>query len=440
MRPAVAADRRARSRCAARRGTPRPRRRSSGSGRGGSYARIGAAARRSPRPPARTAVAGVLGLEHGGVAGLLEDLAHEPVDAREAQLDDDRAVRQLLDRRCAPRAPSGRARARSTRARRARPATSPVRGQPSTSAAGSTSGRGVKRSSVTSARLIAVQPEVARRRLARGVVGGDVPALAAVDQRVGLDASAGELVLVGLVVVQLEQPAAGDRACETTAAISESSPAGVATCRPCSVGSSPSAATIFSRARSASPRGCARRSGRSRRRAPWPRPAAAAPGARSCREYGSGSTSIVAVVGDLGVEDVGAAAEVDDVEDVDVLAQLGSETCRRSQHVGELQAPAGAPGLDQDRRERHEPGEALGADRGVALRRPVAVASASAAPGGGRPTGAASSSAPSAWRSAISATRSRDLVGQLRRAEDARVLAEAQDPGATSWRASAYSV
>ena len=41
-------------------------------------------------------LARVLGLEHGGVAGFLEDLAHEPVDAGEAQLDDDRAVAALL--------------------------------------------------------------------------------------------------------------------------------------------------------------------------------------------------------------------------------------------------------------------------------------------------------------------------------------------------------
>ena len=40
--------------------------------------------------------AGVGGLEHGGVAGLGEDAADEPVRAGERQLDHDRAVRELL--------------------------------------------------------------------------------------------------------------------------------------------------------------------------------------------------------------------------------------------------------------------------------------------------------------------------------------------------------
>ena len=48
-------------------------------------------------------------------------------------------------------------------------------------------------------------------------------------------------------------------------------------------------------------------------------------------EYGSGSTSTQPSSRDLGVEHVRAAAEVHDVEDVDVLAQLRSEICRRSQ-------------------------------------------------------------------------------------------------------------
>ena len=39
----------------------------------------------------------VLGLEHDRVAGLLEHLAHEPVDAGEAELDDHRAVVELGD-------------------------------------------------------------------------------------------------------------------------------------------------------------------------------------------------------------------------------------------------------------------------------------------------------------------------------------------------------
>ena len=111
----------------------------------------------APAPSARRRGDGrarVLGLEHDGVAGLLEHLAHEPVDAGEAELDDHRAVRRARRPRCAPRAPSGRDRGRSTPARGARPgprrcAASRRRRRP-----GSTSGRGSKRSSVTVADLI----------------------------------------------------------------------------------------------------------------------------------------------------------------------------------------------------------------------------------------------------------------------------------------------
>ena len=97
-----------------------------------------------------------------------------------------------------------------TRARR-EAGTSPVRGQPSTSAAGSTSGRGSNDSSAHAGGLEAVQPEVPDV-VARGVEGGDVPALAAVDQRVRLDLPRRELVLVLLVVLERQQPALGDRA------------------------------------------------------------------------------------------------------------------------------------------------------------------------------------------------------------------------------------
>src|SRR5205085_3163121 len=64
-------------------------------------------------------LAGVLGLQHGGVAGLLEDLAHEPGDAGEAQLDDQRAVLQLLDDRALLARPA-RAFGRDPQARAAR--------------------------------------------------------------------------------------------------------------------------------------------------------------------------------------------------------------------------------------------------------------------------------------------------------------------------------
>src|SRR5207248_3295425 len=40
---------------------------------------------------------GVLGLEHDRVACLLEDFAHEPIDAGEPELDDYRAVVEIGD-------------------------------------------------------------------------------------------------------------------------------------------------------------------------------------------------------------------------------------------------------------------------------------------------------------------------------------------------------
>jgi len=67
---------------------------------------------------ARTASRAVFGLEHGGVAGFLEDLPHQPVYAGEAQLDDDRAVAPLLDDRLASRAQRARSGETHTRALR----------------------------------------------------------------------------------------------------------------------------------------------------------------------------------------------------------------------------------------------------------------------------------------------------------------------------------
>ena len=87
---------------------------------------------------------------------------------------------------------------------------------------------------------------------------------------------------------------------------------------------------------------------------------------------------------DLGVEHVRAAAEVHDVQHVDVLAQLlVSVTWRRSQSSDTSSLRALARGVDQDARERDQPGEALGADRRALA---VLVSSISSSTvGGGRP-------------------------------------------------------
>src|SRR6476619_3840946 len=41
--------------------------------------------------------AGIVGLEHGGVSGFPEDLAHEPLHSGEAELHHDGAIASLLD-------------------------------------------------------------------------------------------------------------------------------------------------------------------------------------------------------------------------------------------------------------------------------------------------------------------------------------------------------
>jgi hypothetical protein len=84
-----------------------------------------------------------------------------------------------------------------------------VRGQPSTSAAGRPPGA-ASNALEHLRRLDAVQAEVAHVVLGR-VEAGDVPALAAVDERVRLDRALGELVLVGLVVLQAQQVPGDDR-------------------------------------------------------------------------------------------------------------------------------------------------------------------------------------------------------------------------------------
>ena len=66
----------------------------------------------------------------------------------------------------------------------------------------------------------------------------------------------------------------------------------------------------------------------------------------------------------LRVEHVAAAAEVHDVEHVDVLAQLGVGELEVLPHGGDVHLLALARGVDQDARERDQPREALGADRG----------------------------------------------------------------------------
>src|SRR4051812_5452599 len=153
-------------------------------------------------------LARVLWLEHGGVAGLLEDLAGEEVAALVAVLDDDRAVGELLGDAVLLAGPPG-ALGRDPHARHARRLDLPGP-RPALDGRLEVDLRARREDRVGHARgAHAVEAEVAQR-VALRVERGDVPALAPVDELVGLDAALGELVLVGLVVVELDQAAAGD--------------------------------------------------------------------------------------------------------------------------------------------------------------------------------------------------------------------------------------
>ena len=82
--------------------------------------------------------------------------------------------------------------------------------------------------------------------LAVQVIGGDVPAVGAVLEPVGLDPSLGELVLVLLVVVELEDPLLGDRLVDDAGDLGVAALAG--DLQTLAEGSWPSAVTIFARA------------------------------------------------------------------------------------------------------------------------------------------------------------------------------------------------
>ena len=69
---------------------------------------------------------------------------------------------------------------------------------------------------------------------------------------------------------------------------------------------------------------------------------------------------------DFGVEDIGAAAEVDDVEQLDVLAQLLFGQFEPVAQLGDLQPLALFRGFDQHAGEGDQAGKALGPDRRLA--------------------------------------------------------------------------
>ena len=287
-------------------------------------------------------------------------------------------------------------------------------------------------------------------RALRGVERGDVPALAAVRQRVGLDAALHDLVLVLLVVLELDDPPLDDRG-RDDARDRRVVAAGVRDLQ-----------ALFHRV--LAERGddlLARGGQRALGQVLADQVDRRDQRLRLDRQQPRGAVEVVAVglrvdldlallLLDLRVQHVGAAAEVDDVQHVHVLAQLLLGELQPLADLGDLHPAqpsrarssglvraARAAGLDQDARERHQPREALRADRRVAgaarrgavapaRRGPVcphprggSVAPAAPARGGaGRRMGAArpcrcpaaargapSSGGVSPWRSSSSSTR-----------------------------------
>ena len=156
-------------------------------------------------------LAGVLGLEHDGVAGAAEDLAHQPVGRRRRAARRRRRRRRAPRPRCAPRAAQ---RARSgetqTRATLRRSATSPCAASPRPRPAPRPRGAARSARSETVGLLDPVEPEVADAVAGRGRSSATYQPSRPFVERVGLDRALGELVLVLLVVLELEH-AAGRR-------------------------------------------------------------------------------------------------------------------------------------------------------------------------------------------------------------------------------------
>src|SRR3954451_22910204 len=153
-------------------------------------------------------LARLLGLEDDRVPGLLEDLPAQVVVTGVGKLDDHRAVGELLDDALVLARPAGTLR-RYPYARDAR-----VRDLACAGPA-----LDVRLHALARLELLVqhgglanpVEPERARLVLV-GIPAVDVPALAPVHQLVGLDAAGGELVELLLVVLDLEQAPARDRA------------------------------------------------------------------------------------------------------------------------------------------------------------------------------------------------------------------------------------
>ncbi len=256
------------------------------------------------------------------------------------------------------------------------------------------------------------------------VVALDVPALFAVLQPVGLDPALGELVLVLLVVAELEHPALGDRLVDEAGDLGVAA-AGRGDLQPLLGG------VVAERLDDFPARGLqvglrqvvAEEVDRRHQRL------------RLQRQQAGGAGEVVAVglgvdldlvAEDFRVEDVGAAAEVDDVQQLDVLAQLLRGQLEPVAQLGDLQPLALFRRFDQHPGEGDQAGEALGPDRRLAAAVGAGALRLLFAAGGRRPRPVGSRS-----RGARS-SRPRRFSASSRRSSGAStcgVLAPAQDPG-----------
>ena len=233
-------------------------------------------------------------------------------------------------------------------------------------------------------------------------------------------------------VLELEQARAPRSRAATTRAILESSPAADVTCRPSRTGSSPSAATIFvaRRVQLAGGQVVADQVDRGDERLGLDRQQPG--GAVERVRVRLGVDLDLAAGQDLGVEHVGAAAEVDDVEDVEVLAQL---LLGHLQRVAAPRARAGArpPRPARIRTEASVTRRAKRSGRMAASARERLRGSGSPSATSvgfrARRTAAASTVSGLAGVALDDAVQPRArLLDELGRAEDAGVLAERERP------------
>jgi hypothetical protein len=151
------------------------------------------------------------------------------------------------------------------------------------------------------------------------------------------------------------------------------------------------------------------------------------------RQEASGAREIVAVgigvdldlvAGDLGIEHVGAAAEVDDVEDLEVLAQLLDRDVQLVEHPLHRQSRLVPGGADQEAGQRDQTGEALRADHrlGTTVGAPAAVRLRERAGHG------LGHFEPATVTFSQQAQTAVGLLGEIPRLQQQRVLAPAEHP------------